>query len=187
MVVRGRTCPVHRNAPFTSLSLMAAPLASVADLVAPWARWYGDSKVVSTAVTFAHVGGLLLGGGCAVAGDRMSLRFRSMDPACQHTHLDELTGLHRPVLAGLTVTFVSGFLLLAADLETYLGSLVFWAKMALVAMLLLNGIQLQRAERALHRETTRPENRWKRIRRAAIISLTLWFGATLLGTALLVI
>src|SRR6185295_17432738 len=135
---------------------------------APWARLYSDSKIVSTGVTFAHIGGILLGGGCAVAGDRMSLRFRSMDLACQHTHLDELAALHRPVLAGLSVTFVSGLLLLAADLETYLGSLVFWAKMTVVAVLLLNGIQLQRAERALHREPERPEKRWVPIRRAAI-------------------
>jgi len=162
-------------------------VASVSSAVAPWARLYSDSKIVSTGVTFAHIGGILLGGGCAVAGDRMSLRFRSMDPACQHTHLDELAALHRPVLTGLSVTFVSGLLLLAADLETYLGSRIFWAKMTVIAVLLLNGIQLQRAERALHREPERPEQRWVPIRRAAIISLTLWFSATLLGTALLVI
>jgi hypothetical protein len=160
-------------------------VASAATALAPWARLYNDSKVVSTGVTFAHIGGILLGGGCAVAGDRMSLRFRSMDPACQHTHLDELSALHRPVLVGLSVTFVSGFLQLAADLTTYLGSVVFWAKMAIVATLLLNGIQMQRAERALRFDTVRPENRWGRIRRAAIVSLTLWFSATLLGTAML--
>lgn len=166
---------------------MAPVLASISDLVAPWARLYGDSRVLSTGVTFLHIGGLLLGGGCAVAGDRMSLRFRSLDPACQHTHLDELAGLHRPVLAGLTVTLVSGFLLLAADLETYANSIVFWAKMGLIVLLLINGIQLQRAERALHKESTRPEHRWVPIRRAAIVSLSLWFTVSLLGVALLVV
>jgi hypothetical protein len=166
---------------------MAPVLASISDLVAPWARLYGDSKLVSTGVTFLHIGGLLLGGGCAVAGDRMSLRFRSLDPACQHTHLDELAQLHRPVLAGLAVTLLSGFLLLAADLETYANSIVFWTKMSLILLLLVNGIQLQRAERALHREPTRPEHRWVPIRRAAIMSLSLWFVVTLLGTALLIV
>ena len=162
-------------------------IVSLTDVVAPWARLYADSRVVSTGVTFLHIGGLLLGGGCAVAGDRMSLRFRSLDPSCQHTHLDELTQLHRPVLVGLSLTILSGLLLLAADLETYANSLVFWSKMAVVLLLLINGIQLQRAERALHRETDRPERRWVPLRRAAIVSLSLWFTATLLGTILLVV
>jgi len=160
-------------------------IASTATVLAPWAHLYNESKAVSTGVTFAHIGGLLLGGGCAVAGDRMSLRFRSMDPACQHTHLDELSALHRPVLIGLSITFLSGVLQLAADLETYLGSAIFWAKMAIVAVLLLNGMQLLRAERALRRDASNSPDRWNRIRRVAIISLTLWFSATLLGTAML--
>lgn len=165
------------------MSIVTAAVAALA----PWAKVYNDSKVVSTGVTFAHIGGLLLGGGCAVAGDRMTLRFQSIDPACQHTHLDELAALHRPVLTGLGITLVSGFLLLGADLETYFGSLVFWAKMAGVALLLLNGVLLQRAERALRHDPERPDHRWRRLRRAAKTSLLLWFSVTLLGTALLAI
>jgi hypothetical protein len=166
---------------------MHSVLSSATDLLAPWARFYSDSKVVSTSVTFAHIGGLLLGGGCAVAGDRMTMRFESIEVICQDTHLDELTALHRPVLIGLGITLVSGFLLLGADLSTYLVSVVFWAKMVIVATLLLNGIQLQRAERALLRDPARPAHRWKRLRQAAKVSLLLWFSATLLGTALLAI
>jgi hypothetical protein len=162
-------------------------LSSLSQLVAPWARLYGDSKLVSTGVTFAHVGGLLLGGGCAIAGDRMSLRFTSIDLVCQQNHLDELAALHRPVIVGLAVTLLSGVLLLAADLETFLPSVIFWTKMALIVGLLLNGLQVRRAETALRLKQGSWEPAWKRLRRVAVTSLALWFGVTLLGTILLVV
>jgi hypothetical protein len=160
-------------------------LPSVSHLLAPWARLYADSKVISTGVTFAHVGGLLLGGGCAVAGDRITLRFGSVDPLCQQHHLDERASLHNPVLIGLGVTLLSGLLLLGADLETYLPSLVFWAKMALIVALLVNGAMIQRADRALRNDPARSPLLWQRLQRAAKVSLALWFSVTLLGTALL--
>jgi len=160
-------------------------LPSVSHLLAPWARLYADSKVISTGVTFAHVSGLLLGGGCAVAGDRITLRFGSVDPLCQQHHLDERASLHNPVLIGLGVTLLSGLLLLGADLETYLPSLVFWAKMALIVALLVNGAMIQRADRALRNDPARSPLLWQRLQRAAKVSLALWFSVTLLGTALL--
>lgn len=160
-------------------------LPSLSHLLAPWARLYGDSKVLSTGVTFAHVGGLLLGGGCAIAGDRITLRFTSIDAVCQQNHLDERAALHHPVLIGLGVTLVSGLLLLAADLETYLPSVIFWAKMALIVALLVNGAMIQRADRALRNDPARSPVLWQRLQRAARVSLGLWFVVTLLGTALL--
>lgn len=160
-------------------------LPSLSHLLAPWARLYGDSKVLSTGITFAHVGGLLLGGGCAIAGDRITLRFGSVDPLCQQHHLDERASLHNPVLIGLGVTLLSGLLLLGADLETYLPSLVFWAKMALIVALLVNGAMIQRADRALRNDPARSPLLWQRLQRAAKVSLALWFSVTLLGTALL--
>ena len=162
-------------------------VSSVTQLVAPWARLYGDSKLLSTGVTFTHIGGLLLGGGCAVAGDRMSLRFESLDPKCQQTHLDELGALHRPVLIGLGITLISGLLLLASDLKTFLPSIVFWSKMGMIVLLLLNGVQVQRVEVVLRHNLDRSERAWNRLRRAAKTSLVLWFGVTLLGVALLAI
>lgn len=141
--------------------------------------------MVSTTVTFAHLGGLLLGGGCAVAGDRITLRFQSIDPACQLTHLEERSTLHRPVVVGLGITLVSGLLLLASDLKTFLPSIIFWAKMALIVVLLVNGLQIQRADSALMRDPERSEKQWERLRRMSRVSLALWFVITLLGTALL--
>ena len=156
-------------------------------LVAPWARLYNDSKLVYTTVTFAHVGGILFGGGCAIAADRMTLGLRTADEEARRVRLAELHAVHRPVLIGLAITFASGFLQLAADLETFLGSAIFWIKMGLVLGLLLNGALLQRIETRIRAGTAQPDRAWRRLRTAAWISLALWFGATLFGSALLAV
>src|SRR4051812_43517213 len=111
---------------------MLAPPEALVDLLKPWADFYGHSKVAATIVTFLHVGPMLLGGGFAIAMDRSTLRaLRS--PADQRTaHLTELEAVHRWVIGGLVVMVVSGVLLLAADIETFYGSLLYWTKMALV-------------------------------------------------------
>lgn len=160
-------------------------LSIATELSAPWANLYNGSSLVSTSVTFVHLGGLLLGGGCAVAADRMTLRLRPANSARFRAHLQELHGMHRPVLLGLALTFASGLLMLAADLPTYLPSTLFWFKMGLIAVLLGNGLVLRRAERALRFGWTAQDRGWRRLQRAAQASLTLWFGSLLLGTALL--
>ncbi len=156
-----------------------------AELVAQWASLYNESSVISTSVTFVHLGGLLLGGGCAVAADRMTLRLSPANSARFRAHLQELHGVHRPVLIGLALTLVSGMLMLAADLETFLPSTLFWFKMGLIAVLLGNGLRLRRAEMALRFGWADQDRGWLRLQRAARASLTLWFGSLLLGTALL--
>jgi hypothetical protein len=154
-------------------------------LTAPWAQLYGDSKLVSTGVLFAHLGGLLMGGGFAIAADRTTLRMgRAVGPRCR-SHLEELRAVHRPVIIGLSVTLLSGMLLLAADVATFLPAPLFWLKMGLIVVLLGNGVRLARTEAALRNGTDRPWHLWRRLERAARTSLFLWFGSLLLGTALL--
>jgi hypothetical protein len=157
-----------------------------AQLTAPWAHLYGDSKLVSTSVLFGHLGGLLLGGGFAIAADRTTLRMVRASASARRNHIHELGAVHRPVVIGLTVTLLSGLLLLAADVETFLLSPLFWLKMGLIAALLGNGVVLERAGRALRNGTTGCNGRtWRRLARSARVSLALWFGSLLLGTALL--
>jgi hypothetical protein len=156
-------------------------------LAAPWAHLYQDSKLASTAVTFAHIGGLLLGGGFAITADRMTLRSLRKDPDYRQAHLEELHAIHRPVLLGLGVTLVSGLLMLAADLQTFILAPLFWAKLGIVAALLLNGAILRHSETALRKGTARPERFWNWLRRTAWASVGLWFGSVLLGTALLAV
>jgi uncharacterized membrane protein len=146
-----------------------------------WSALYANHPALRTLIDFMHVGGLLAGGGCAVAADLATLRAGREGPAAQRTQLVQLHRIHRIVLLGLALVTISGLLLFAADVETYVFSKVFWLKMALVTALLLNGVLLQLGERRATRDIA---NAWPRLRRTAIASLCLWFLTTLAGAAL---
>ena len=153
---------------------------------AHWSRVYSDSPALETGVAFAHVGGLLLAGGCALAADRATLRHWRAAPVLRQLHLQELHAVHRPVLTGLAVTVVSGLLLLLADLEKLLPSPAFWLKMGLVLLLLANGAWMTREETLLRLgRPASPEaadRAWRRLRASALSSLALWFLIVLAGT-----
>ena len=80
--------------------MLAAP-ASLVSLAEPWASFYGDSHLAQTVITFAHVGGLLVGGGAAIAADRATLRAAS--DVDRRRHLLEVSQLHRLVIGSLVV------------------------------------------------------------------------------------
>lgn len=155
--------------------------ALIEHLAGPWAALYNNSKVLITAVTFAHLSGLLLGGGAAVVSDRAAIRFSRAGADEQRRHLRDLRDTHRIVLAGLTITLVTGILMLGADVSTFLESRVFWLKMALVALLLTNGVIILRAEQMARRA---PSAGWRWLRATAYVSLALWFLTVFLGTAM---
>jgi hypothetical protein len=146
-----------------------------------WTTVYSNQATLRTVVAFAHVGGLLGGGGCAVAADRATLLLAHTGPERWDAHLASIRRAHRVVVIGLVFIFISGALLAAADLPTYLESKVFWTKMALVAALLVNGMVLIRAERQV---VSGRAAGLRRLHQASAISLALWFLTTLLGTAL---
>lgn len=158
--------------------MIAAPEAT--GLIARWAQVYSDQKVVSAGVTYVHLAGILLAGGLAVASDRASLL---LDPA-QSTdvarQLERLYEVHRLVVAGLGLTITSGLLMLLADLQTFLPSVLYWTKMALVGVLLANGYVRLRAERRLREGG----NSWVLFRRTSAASLVLWFLILLAGVFL---
>lgn len=152
--------------------------AGLEGFVQPWASLYADSKVVSNGVTFLHLGGLLLGGGAAVTMDRETLGARRIDDQARGHLLDRLRRVHVWVLVGLGLTFVTGVLQVASDLKTFLPSGVFWAKMALIALLLANGGLVLRGEKSA------AQGDWGLLRLAAIASLVLWTVILLLGVML---
>lgn len=158
-------------------------LSALTELASAWGEYYGDHAVLRTAVTFAHVGGLLVSGGLALASDRTVLRIREASMPERKLRLDDLRRLHRTVVAGLAVVVVSGLALFFADFETFFGSWLYWLKMGLFALLLGNGLLVVRAQRALDQD---PESVsfWQRLQRAAAVSATLWLLIALLGTAL---
>ena len=153
---------------------------ALSHIAEPWASLFNGSRVVSSGIMFAHLSGLVLGGGGAVAADRASLRAVKASETQRASHLTELGLVHRVVMWGLSVTFVSGLLLAAADIETYATLPTFWIKMSLIALLLGNGYWMQRSERALAEGTPS----WRRLHIAAVASLVLWFAVLLASTFL---
>lgn len=157
---------------------------ALAHLVAPWAKYYSDSKVAETIVTFLHIAPLVVGGGLAIALDRASLRLPHDEPGARERHLGELGSVHSVVIGALALSFLSGILMMAADLDTFLPSWVFWVKMALLAALLANGAVMRGLERTLSASSEGTEDQWHRLRGTAVTSLVLWLAITLAGVML---
>jgi hypothetical protein len=148
-----------------------------------WADWYGDSSALSTGLASLHLGGMLLGGGLAIASDRATLRaLRRPEPL--EPHLAEIAAVHWLVILGLTITCLTGFLMLAADLDGLIGSAIFWVKMSVLMALVVNGWRIRQTARCLETGPANPA-RWRdRLRSAVVASVVLWFLALGLGAAL---
>jgi hypothetical protein len=169
------------------MTLGASPGSSasvLARLFEPWAHVYADSKVIATMVTFGHVASLLMAGGLAVATDRATLRALRLAAEDRGRHLEELSGVHRLVVGGLSLSVITGLLLFASDADTFIGSWIFWVKMGMICVLLGNGYVMTSAERALRADAAEASPAWWRLRRSALVSVALWYAITLAGVAL---
>jgi hypothetical protein len=148
-----------------------------------WSAIYADSGALRTGVAFMHISGLVAGGGCAITADLATITAaRAKSPALV-AQLRLLKRTHAIVVLGLAAIVVSGILLVAADVETFVASRLFWLKMGLMAVLLANGVLLVRSEKAAthaHAEA----RAWRRLHRIATASLVLWALTTLAGAAL---
>ena len=169
----------------TFFALLAAAKSSstLARLVEPWNSLYSDSKAVSSAVLFLHLVPLLFAGGAAITADRATLRAARGSKEDRARQLRDLARVHAVVVGGLALSFVSGVLLFLSDVDEFLGSPVFWVKLGLVGLLLLNGFMMTRAEKALGsggEETAL----WARLRTISVLSLILWTTTTLVGVVL---
>ena len=170
---------------------MSIDVKQIVDALAPWQAAYSNSKLLSGSVMGAHLVALLFGGGFAVAADRATLRvFGSFADNDQRVsdHLRELHDVHRPVLVALTVMFITGLMLAAADAETFLRSPLFWIKLGLVALLTLNGGVLvffeARLRRSAHRAPAATRASCRILQLSAWSSLALWTATLLAGVAL---
>ena len=158
-------------------------MKAIEQLLAPWQSLYGDSALLSITVTALHLIGMLVGGGLALAADRATLRISQQEPGERERHLGELNAIHRPVLIALAVLFITGIAMVAADVATFLVSPVLWAKLTLVALLVVNGVVLERTETALRRGDG--SSSWERLRFAAFCSIGLWIATLVAGVVLL--
>jgi len=168
----------------------ASILQTIATAAKPWSTLYSDSTAVSSAVTFVHLAGLLFAGGLAIATDRATFRALRGTDEDRRRLLVDLGNTHTWVLAGLTVIFASGLLLALADVKTFGTSPIYWTKMSLVVLLLINGAFLQRTEKKLRAgnlltQSNAPMKRmWSRLRFAAATSMILWTAIVLAGVVL---
>jgi len=154
--------------------------AALRDALIAWGSFYANHAAVRTLIAFVHVAALTTGGGAAIAADWRVLSSRRLDDATRRSRLSTLDSVHRVVTVGLVLIILSGLMMCAADVETYLHSVVFWTKMALTALLAVNGtILIMAGRRAAH-----AGDAWPLLRSTALASLALWFLTTLAGVAL---
>jgi uncharacterized membrane protein len=150
-------------------------------LIESWVSLYANHALLRTGIEFIHIGGLVAGGGCAITADLATITAVREGLAARTTQLDLLKRTHRIIVLGLVALAISGLLLFGADVQTFLYSRIFWLKMALMVLLLINGLLLLRGERQVRRGEG---NAWARLHYTAVASLVLWFLTTLAGAAL---
>ena len=144
----------------------------------PWADLHANHLVVSVGLTFLHLAGLVVGGGAAIGADWRAIRAATEEArreaaAQMHVH-------HPTIRTALAVVLMSGIGMAAADLEVYAASTVFLVKMTLVAVLVANGLLLQRAAARAARD---PQH-GARLAATSAVSLVVWLGLVLAGAVL---
>ena len=82
-----------------------------------------------------------------IAADRATLMAHAPRLAVTRQQIAAIHNTHRVVIVGLAAVIVSGVLLFAADVNTYAVSKLFWLKMGMVALLMVNGAILVRVGR----------------------------------------
>jgi hypothetical protein len=152
------------------------------DLLVDWGSFYSNHALARTLITFAHIGGLVAAGGAAMTVDRGLLVSSRRTSDSGRAQLAATRSTHGFVLWGLVLVTASGLLLFAADVDTFWASRVFWIKIALIALLVVNGIALMWSER---RASAGDASAWRALRWTAAASITLWMLTTLAGVALL--
>lgn len=161
------------------------PPAALVQFVEPWSQLYGDSKLLPTLIVFVHVAALVFAGGLAVTMDRATLRAAHGPAEFRWRQLEELARAHRLVVTGLGLSVVSGVLLFTADLETYFVSWIYWTKMSLIALMLVNGFVMSKTESRIRLTPNAADDAgWNRLRTTAALSIALWFAIALAGVAL---
>jgi hypothetical protein len=151
------------------------------ELADNWSSIYSGSAALRSAIAFAHVGGLVTGGGCAIAADLGTLQALRRGREALALELTRLHASHRLVIVSLFVVIASGVLLMLADLDAYLASTAFWIKMALLVVLIVNGMALvQTGARA----ATGRDAAVARLRLVSVVSVVLWLATTLMGAVL---
>lgn len=145
-----------------------------------WSAYYADHQMVSLVIRYIHLAALMIGGGTALAIDRVvlgSARARTDDR--RRAAFTALRGSHLVVVPALAVVTISGILMTVADWTTFEASRLFWIKMVSFLLLVLNGGALVAAERAFAKSGDL--GLWKRLVAASGVSCVLWLLVLWIG------
>jgi hypothetical protein len=155
----------------------------LASVIGSWSDYYDHHHAVSVTVRYFHLVGLVVGGGTALAADRQILAATRSGPEQRLAVVASLRASHRVVVPALALMVTTGILMTAADADTFLASRLYWSKLGLVSLLLLNGLGLLAAERAFSRGGTQS---WTGLRLTSAASLLLWLAILFAGVWLTV-
>jgi hypothetical protein len=168
--------------------MTALGIALVHDLIgvtAPWRSLFNRSVSVEMAVVGAHVLSMLVAAGLAIAYDRSSLRAKRWALAVREHHVAELHAVHRVVVIALAICMASGVALFASDVKTYVDSVPFWTKMALIAALLCNALLMTANETSLRINGGGAASAaWARVRASSVASIALWAAIVMVSIIL---
>jgi len=154
----------------------------LAQITSWWSSFYGNHQIVSLVIRYLHLAGIVLAAGTALFADRQVWRALRSGPPERESVLALLTGAHPRVVPGLVVIGATGVLMTAAETSTFLASRIYWIKLALVALLMVNGLVMLAAERRARRAGAG----WSRLAAISTISAALWLVILFLGKLLTV-
>ena len=138
-----------------------------------WSVYYSDHQMVSLLIRYLHLAALMVGGGTALAIDRVVLgTARTRIDDRRRAAFTAMKGSHRVVVPALVIVTASGILMAAADWATFVASRLFWVKMISFGALVLNGVALVAAERAYAKSAD--VSMWRRVVLASGASCLLW-------------
>lgn len=165
-------------------------------LVEPWAAYYADHPTLATAIIACHILAMFIGGGMAVTTDRAIWRSAAGSADAARAILADLSATHTIIQRALVAAFATGLALLATDVATFVGSPVYWTKMAAIAVLIANGARMRVYERRVvagfagttphtaEMPLPGPVAHWSRVKQSAAISAVLWVSIVVLGVVL---
>jgi len=160
-------------------------MGALQSLMSWWAVYYADHQMASLIVRYLHLAGLMVGGGTALAMDRLVL-YAAWRPgaATPSSAVEAVRHSHAWVVPALGVVVGTGLLMTLADLPTFQASPLFWVKMASVVVLLTNGGLLLAAERTCAARGVAAG--WARLVTSSGASLVLWLFILWMGAWLTV-
>jgi hypothetical protein len=153
-------------------------------IIESWANCYGNHPLVSVTIRFLHLTGIVLGGGAGILTDWQIIKSALKGNVDREYLLKQLNRAHYYVAPWMFVLSLTGALMTAADAQTFFVSKVYWTKIALILLLVVNGVALLLLES--HARNPGIQSVWKKLTIVSVISAVLWQTILFVGVLLTV-